>query len=796
MSSEVLKSEEIQRSGLGDAQVRLQAEIACHRKIQQMDELNYLLLDASGYLIEVNQVFENNLGYGQREILGKNFAEFLLPQWRHHFLENLSRFHQNKEIQGLRVYLEKSDGSSMPISLYGKSDQQGDGKIIYHCFFESNRKLSFLDGDLQQKGGKQADLSIDSQEMSYRLSLSDGLYEYVSQSAQFILGYPPSAFYESPLLLQDIVHPDSQAYWQEEWEKFLTLTSPITFEYQIIKKDGSSSWVRQRNIFIRGTNGTPLAVEGIIADISERVKLEVKLRQAQHRYKTTQQIGRIGSWEYNLQTKRFWCSEEAKKINGFPTSIPELSIEVFEDTSLESQVMKIARENLLRKRIPYDIEFETRPEKGQQRGKTLRSVAEVLKDDSGDPVKIVGVIQDITKEKKIEREKNNLKNQLKQSQKLEAIGSLAGGIAHDFNNILSAVLGFTDLSLRNVESGSELEEDLQQIYTAGLRAKDLVKQILTFARKSDEELKPVRVDLITKEVIKFLRSTIPTTIEISAKVTSSELILANPVKIHQLIMNLCANAAHAMNDLGKLSISLEDVILKESDLPRYKNMQAGLYQRLQVEDTGCGIGEEIIDSIFEPFFTTKNVHDGTGMGLALVNTIVKECGGDIWVKSEVGKGSCFTILLPAANETELSIATTPVQKEAGGDEKILVVDDEKPICRVLYKILGNVGYKVTTMLESEQALKIIAEKPRYFDLVITDMAMPNKPGDILTREILAIRPDLPVIIATGYSRRMTDPKAEQLGAKAFLAKPFEKTKLIATVRRVLDESNTKKSDTI
>ncbi len=413
-------------------------------------------------------------------------------------------------------------------------------------------------------------------------------------------------------------------------------------------------------------------------------------------------------------------------------------------------------------------------------GKTYTVSCTPVFNDQGQLEKIIHISTDITKHKQ-------LKKELIQAHKMEAIGSLAGGIAHDFNNILSSVLGYTELSLAKVVKGSELEADLQQIYSAGIRARDLVKQILNFARQTDEEQKPVRIDIVAKEVIKFLCSTIPSTIEIKQNIFSRSTVLANPVKIHQLIMNLCTNAAYAMDRGGVLEISLNDVVLEEDDLQAYPEMAPGLYQKLEVSDTGVGIPADIIESIFQPFFTTKGIHEGTGMGLAMVHTVVKECMGNICVNSKIGKGTLFTILLPTTMKHEKTEQIKVEQEFKTGSETVLVVDDEAAICKLVSKMMQRYGYTVTWKTDSAEALALFSEQPDGFDLVITDMTMPKMAGDLLTRKILAIRPDMPVILATGYNRLMTDAKAAELGVRAFLAKPFEKAILLKTVRRVLDK---------
>ncbi len=399
-------------------------------------------------------------------------------------------------------------------------------------------------------------------------------------------------------------------------------------------------------------------------------------------------------------------------------------------------------------------------------------------------------LNNIIHELQVEIEKRELaEKELIQAHKMEAIGSLAGGIAHDFNNILAAVLGYTELSLDSAPKGSLLEENLGQVYAAGLRAKDLVNQILNFARKTDEDPKLVRMDLVAKEVVKFLRSTIPTSIEIRENIVSASLILANPIKIHQLIMNICTNAAHAMSDSGVLSISLEDVCITPDNMPIMppgKTLPPGMYQQLEIADTGCGIPADIIDFIFDPFFTTKGIHEGTGMGLAMVNEIVKGCGGMVFVTSEVGQGAVFTILLPITQQNEVAQPAVDSLQLPTGTERILFVDDEQVICKVASRTLEKFGYQVTAKTSSEEAFALFDAQPDAFDLIITDMSMPRMTGDELTRKILAIRPEMPVIISTGYSRKMTPSRAVEIGARILMSKPSSKESLLTTVRKILD----------
>ena len=431
---------------------------------------------------------------------------------------------------------------------------------------------------------------------------------------------------------------------------------------------------------------------------------------------------------------------------------------------------------------PYELELV-----GKKGRKIVVEVREAPIQKDVRTVAIVGSLTDVTHRKKTEQEKARLQLQLLQSQKVEAIGTLAGRIAHDFNNILSAIIGYTELALDDTPAGSPLENSLKEVYTAGMRARDLVKQILAFARQSDEERKPIQVGAIAKEVMKLIRSTTPSTIEIRENMASRSLVTGNPSQVHQLFMNLCTNAAQAMEDAGGvLEVGLTDVGSEDPSLPRL-GLKPGSYVKITVSDTGPGIPPHIIGSIFEPYFTTKGVGEGTGMGLALVHGIVASYGGKITVESEPDRGAIFSVYLPGTKKRD---AHGPREEERlpSGTERILFVDDELPIARMSSQILERLGYRVTVRTDSVEALALFRSGPDAFDLVISDMTMPNMTGDELTMALIAIRPDIPVILCTGYSKKISDDTAAKIGIRAFAYKPIVKADLAKTIRKVLDAS--------
>lgn len=380
-----------------------------------------------------------------------------------------------------------------------------------------------------------------------------------------------------------------------------------------------------------------------------------------------------------------------------------------------------------------------------------------------------------------------LERDLFQAQKMESIGNLAGGIAHDFNNILSSILGFSELALDEVKKGTVMDDNLQEIYAGGLRAKEIVNQILAFARQSDEGRKPIRVDTILREVLKLIHSTTPTTIETRKEIDSSSLVMGKTTEIHQITMNLCTNAVHAMQDNGGvMEVALKDVLF-EGDVTVPEGLNEGKYIELTISDTGCGIEPAIADSIFDPYFTTKGIGEGTGMGLAMVRGIVDSYGGSIKVDSKPSSKTVFTIYLPVTTnlENEITHETATLPK---GDEHILFVDDEPPIARMGSRILENLGYQVTTRTSSIEALKLFKAKPDAFQLVITDMTMPHMTGDQFAIELKRNRTDIPIILCTGYSNKINAEMAQEIGINAFTYKPFTKADLASTVREVLDKT--------
>lgn len=394
---------------------------------------------------------------------------------------------------------------------------------------------------------------------------------------------------------------------------------------------------------------------------------------------------------------------------------------------------------------------------------------------------------DIKKQKVAEREQKKAEEKLNRLQRLDALGILAGGIAHDFNNILSSINGYTELALLDVEKHSLMEENLKAMHMAGHRAKKLVGQILTFARKTEDDIQPVRVSSIAKEAITLLRPSVHREIKIVKNINSDALIMGDPTKIHQIIINLCNNGLHAMGEKGILEVRLREFDLDGNFVKNHPEVRTGRYLELMVSDTGKGIPDDMVEAIFEPYFTTKEAGEGTGLGLSVVHSIVTGYGGAVLVSSTPGKGSVFTVYLPIAKEHH----ARQVNHKEGlprGDERILLVDDEEDITNIGAQLLGRLGYQVTPQNNSLEALKRFADSPHEFDLVITDLVMPGMAGDELSSRLRKIRHDTPIILCTGYSKYITGEHASKIGIEAFALKPLNKQDLALIVRQVLDKA--------
>jgi PAS domain S-box-containing protein len=743
-------------------------------------------------------VYDNDLNYiavsdrylrdykiKESEIIGKHhYAVF--PEIPERWKEVHRRVLQGTVEKSEDDYFIRRDGSKTYNRWECRPWYTAKGKIggmITYTEVTTERKLAEL--ELRESEEKYRRLAENSPDVIYRMSLPEGKYEYVSPAAETIFGYPPDVLYDKPMLHREILHPDSLSYFEEYWQRILKGEQPSIMEYKIIRADKSTRWIYQRNVFIKNTEGQLEAIEGIVTDITDFKLTEVELIKQQMLFLTMFNTIPDGVVITKPNREIIMANKGMKTVFGYTARdlLGETTAILYADPkNFNNTGSALFDKNAPRQHDWYQTHY--RKKNGQEfPGETFGAK---LYDIENRWIGNLGIMRDVTEQKKRQQEKEQLQNQLLHAQKMESIGTLAGGIAHDFNNILTAILGFTELARGQVERGSEIDSDLQEVYLSGLRAKDLVSQILAFARQTNEEQKPIEVALIVKEVIKLLRSSTPTTIDIKDSINSNSLIMGNPTRLHQIVMNLATNAIHAIQDeQGILDVSLQDVKITNPDT--IKGLGLGSYIELKVSDSGIGIAPENIKQIFEPYFTTKSQGKGTGLGLSVVHGIVETYSGKIFVDSTLDVGTTVTVYLPIAKnrivETSLELEEPPL-----GSERILFVDDEPAIAKMGARMLENLGYKVSTRTSSVEALELFRLKADHFDLLITDMTMPNMTGDRLAEEIRAIRPNLPIILCTGFSNRITEETAREHGINGFALKPIVRTEFAKLIRKVLDDA--------
>jgi PAS domain S-box-containing protein len=745
------------------------------RYLYEQAPLGYQSLDAEGRLIEVNKAWSDFFGYTHDEVIGRSFGEFLTAAGQHQFAECFAGFNGQGEMQGLEIEVVRKDQSRAVVAFYGSVGRGEQGQFRQaHCIFQ----------DISDH--KRAKIALRESEERFRSAFHcaatgmalvglDGRFLQVNRSLCEMVGYS-----EEELLSQTwqaLTYPEDLDANLDLIRRMLSEDGLAEqSEKRYLHKTGNAVWAQESISLLRDGTGQPLYLIAQFQDISQRKRAEqdrtLLAIAAEQSVESITMIDREGVVRYaNFAFERIHGRRREDAVG-------QHFRHLLGDDSAEP--LYFAMWEALNRGDTWLGHISEKGRDGQPR--ELDTSVSPIRDASGDVIHYVVVQRDETQERSMER-------QLRQAQKMEAIGTLAGGIAHDFNNILAAIIGYTEMVLFKSTKDSPIRRNLEQVLKAGNRAKELVKQILAFSRQSEQELKPIQISIIIKEALKLLRASLPTTVEIRQHISGKTgLVLADPTQIQQVVMNLCANAAHAMRASGGvLEVTVEEVELDGKALARHAELSPGHYLRLTVRDSGHGMNPEIMARIFDPFFSTKIPGEGTGMGLAVVHGIVKSHGGAIDVSSKVGEGTTFHIFFPRL-ESGAMAKTKPAAPIPRGTERILLVDDEEAMVDMGRQMLTHLGYQVVAQNNSREALRLFSRDPHQFNLVITDQTMPHMTGTELSRAILAVRPDMPIILCTGFSEVIAAEEAKAQGIREFVLKPILTLELATTIRRILDDS--------
>ena len=725
-------------------------------------------------------------GYSMEEInrLGWYQTMYPNPEVQKRAIERMAQMREGDHIRAEQWVITTKSGETKPLSISTSIIRREDGNVHVLAIMQDIAKRKEAEAALKKSEERYRLLSdnvrdvIWTRDMNLRLTfVSPSIMEQQGFTIEEAMTRTPEENWppDSLNLLQKALVEEMEVEKKEKKD----LSRSRTIEVEVKCKDGSTIWTEAKMSFLRDQNGRPTGIIGVTRDISERKQVEEALRRSEEKYRTVLEANPDPVVVYDMKGKVIYFNPAFTRVFGWTLAErlgKKMDVFVPEEALRETKMMI---EKVLTGERFFNIETHRYNKNGETIPVSISGA--IYKDKNGNPIGSVINLRDISLQKKLEA-------QLQQAQKMEAIGTMAGGIAHDFNNILSSVIGYTELTLDSEKKGTFQYKNLQEVLSAGNRARDLVKQILTFSRQVDHEQKPIQLKPQIKEALKMIRASIPSTIEIDQNLQSDELIMADPTQIHQILMNLCTNAAHAMeNNGGRLTVSLMDADLDSEFISRHPNLKPGSYINLIISDTGHGISPDVMEKIFDPFFTTKEKGKGTGLGLSVVHGIVRSCGGEIFAYSEPGKGSTFKICLPVI-KGRFKLEESAEKPIPTGVERILFIDDEPVIMEMGKQILESLGYDVVARNSSIEALELFKEKKDNFDLVITDMTMPHITGEKLAEKLMQIRPDIPVILCTGFSSMIDERKALGIGIRAFITKPVLKREIAEAIREVLDKN--------
>jgi PAS domain S-box-containing protein len=617
--------------------------------------------------------------------------------------------------------------------------------------------------DIQQSGGKQSSPGYSRSDM---VVLSD---QYMKQRRQKIIERPAKRFIS-----------------RIREEKNVLTTG------EFLARNGQRIPVEIQAQYIDDFSPSLVLLSG--HDITDRKRHEQALQESEKRFRTFFAYSPIGIAIYDSQKKLVDVNLACLKMFGVPDSATFASFSIFDNPYVPDEYRK---KMAVGETVHFEsvIDFKEARRNGELvTTRTDKAYLDIMVSDLGTDQNFrirgyMAQVQDITQRRKAEESLRESERQLRQAEKLEAIGSMAGGIAHDFNNILTPILGNAQMGMRKCEDGSLMHTFMSEILKASQRAKNLVNQILTFSRRNEKDGAPIHILPIAKEVLKMMKTSMPDSFEIRRVIKAeNDVVNADPTQLHQVFMNVCTNAWHSMKEQGQgtLEMRITEFVHESDTHGKMKDLEPGKYIRVSVKDTGHGMDSDTMKHIFEPFFTTKRSGEGTGMGLPVVHSIVASFNGAVTVESGVGEGSTFHIMLPLCEQSEPVTAEETEQSLPGGSESVMVVDDQPEVLRVVTRMIESLGYSPVATASGEDAMKLFKAAPDRFELILADEVMPGMNGHELAQQVFETRPGLPFVIYTGYSDSITEDSVKDMGVRALLVKPLVLHDLAYTLREALD----------
>ncbi len=737
-------------------------------------------------IMEANDLLCRMTGYSKEELIGQS-ARLLYPSDEDFDFVGTEKYRQiaNRGTGSVETRWRRKDGTVIDVLLSSGALDPSDLSI----------GVTFTALDITDRKRMESALrSSHEQTRIAQAAANAGLWDWDMQtgklewSEQFfsLIGLSPAAEPSFDTWLK-VVHPEDREPAMKKIQKAIDEHIRLENEYRITRSDGEERWLAALGDTFYSDTGKPERMIGICIDITERKRIEEELRTSRDEFEA-QVLERTAELRHraelldlahdaiivtDMEGRIIFWNRGAEKIYGWTPDEVEGSV-IYELLKTRSLPSFNDLNSILLDQNTWEGELEHTTKDGRTLSILSRWVFQ--RDEAGNPIAIMRINLDITAAKQAEES-------LRQAHKMEAIGTLAGGIAHDFNNILAAIIGFTEMAIEDVPDRPLVERNLQNVMTSATRARELVKQILAFSRKTGYERSPIALTPVVEETVKLLRASVPATIDMKFSAgATSDTVTATPVEVQQIVMNLATNAVLALEDRkGSLVIALSDTDFEPDAFTL--DQASREYLQIMVKDTGAGMTPEVMKRIFEPFFTTREVGKGSGMGLAVVYGIVNDLGGTIAVESEPGKGSTFRAFLPKVKaKAKEQVERVELPR---GNERVLFVDDEPLLVDWGKETLERLGYKVTTATDSTKALQTFSADPSRFDLVITDQAMPRMAGSDLCAKLLRIRGDIPIILCTGHSETVSPEKAREMGIREFLMKPLRRNELASAIRRVL-----------